>query len=230
MDAQQILEELEAVASPERREAAASYTPTALRMLGVRVPDLRIIVKRAAADLKKADGSRVMETVWDLHRAGVFEGRQVAYELVEGHKGARTSLTEDQVEALGQGMDNWATVDTFAVCVAGPAWREGRVTDARVAAWAASPDTWWRRAALVCTVPLNMKSRGGRGDVPRTLATCRMLVGDRQDMVVKAMSWALREVGERDPEAVRTFLATHDVAARARREVEKKLTTGRKNG
>jgi 3-methyladenine DNA glycosylase AlkD len=57
------------------------------------------------------------------------------------------------------------------------------------------------------------------------------LVADRDDMVVKALSWALRELAKRDPKAVRGFVATHGeaLAARVRREVSAKLTTGLKN-
>ena len=52
---------------------------------------------------------------------------------------------------------------------------------------------------------------------------------DRDDMVVKAVSWALRELAKRDPRAVRDFLARQPVAARVAREVRNKLTTGLKN-
>jgi 3-methyladenine DNA glycosylase AlkD len=84
---------------------------------------------------------------------------------------------------------------------------------------------------LVSTVPLNLAAAGGTGDAPRTLDICGRLVDDRDDMVVKALSWALRELVPRDPEAVRGFLADHDgrLAARVRREVATKLDTGRKS-
>jgi len=105
------------------------------------------------------------------------------------------------------------------------------VPDQLIHRWAGSPDRWWRRTALVCTVALNNKARGGNGDTERTLAVCRLLLSDRDDMVVKAMSWALRELAKRDPEAVRWFLAEHanDLAARVVREVRNKLATGLKN-
>jgi hypothetical protein len=72
---------------------------------------------------------------------------------------------------------------------------------------------------------------GGTGDVPRTLAVCRQLVTDRDDMVVKGVSWALREIVTHDRGAVRRFLAAHDseLAGRVKREVTSKLTTGRKS-
>ena len=58
-----------------------------------------------------------------------------------------------------------------------------------------------------------------------------MLVDDHEDMVVKAMSWALRELVVHDPDAVRAFLQEHEniLAARVKREVRNKLTTGLKN-
>jgi 3-methyladenine DNA glycosylase AlkD len=104
------------------------------------------------------------------------------------------------------------------------------VSDAWNARWARSRDRWLRRIALVSTVPLNLPSRGGRGDVPRTLCVCRMLVADHDDRVVKALSWALREAAKRDPAAVRRFLTRHraSIAPRAAREVTNKLETGLK--
>jgi 3-methyladenine DNA glycosylase AlkD len=58
-----------------------------------------------------------------------------------------------------------------------------------------------------------------------------MLVNDRDDMVVKAMSWALRELAKRDANAVRDFLNEHREAlgGRVAREVNNKLQTGLKN-
>ena len=157
--------------------------------------------------------------------------RFVAYELVCHHRAALNSLGEKELELFGQGNDSWDDVDTFACYLAGPAWREHQVPDELIHRWARSEDRWWRRAALVCTVALNNKARGGSGDTARTLGVCRILVSDRDEMVVKAMSWALRELSRRDPEAVRAFLEEYqsELAPRVVREVNTKLTTGLKN-
>ena len=84
---------------------------------------------------------------------------------------------------------------------------------------------------MVSTVALNMRSHGGTGDVERTLVVSRLLLADYDDMVVKAMSWALRELVVHDPGAVQRFLDEHEavLAARVKREVRNKLTTGLKN-
>ena len=80
-------------------------------------------------------------------------------------------------------------------------------------------------------VPLNSKARGGTGDTRRTLQVCELLLHDRDDMVVKAMSWSLRELAKRDVAAVDRFLSEHQnvLAPRVSREVGNKLRTGLKN-
>ena len=58
-----------------------------------------------------------------------------------------------------------------------------------------------------------------------------LLVDDHKDMIVKALSWALRELVVHDPQAVEGFLEEHEevLAARVKREVRNKLMTGLKN-
>jgi len=128
-------------------------------------------------------------------------------------------------------MGSWGEVDCFASYVAGPAWRERNIPTRLIHSWARSADHWWRRAALVSTVPLNNHARGGSGDAARTLRACRLLIHDRDDMVVKALSWALRELSKRDHTAVERFLEHNAqyVAPRVMREVMNKLRTGLKN-
>jgi 3-methyladenine DNA glycosylase AlkD len=171
------------------------------------------------------------EAVAAVAMALVDQQRWVAYELLSHHPGGLDHLGVEEVERLGEGMADWGSVDAFGCSVSGPAWRRGRLPDEAVHQWAVSPDRWWRWAALVSTVPLNLRSRGGTGDTGRTLDICRRLAADGDDMVVKALSWALRELVEWDPEAVRRFLDEHDgvLAARVRREVRSKLETGRKH-
>jgi 3-methyladenine DNA glycosylase AlkD len=160
-----------------------------------------------------------------------FSQTHMAYALLASHRPTLDSLTERKLKRLGRALGDWSTVDSFSLGLAGPAWREGQISDATISRWARSKDRWWRRAAAVCTVALNRKARGGTGDVPRTLEICRQLAADRDDMVVKAVSWALRELVAHDRKAVRRFLAAHDaeLAGRIKREVTSKLTTGRKN-
>ena len=154
-----------------------------------------------------------------------------AYEIVHYHRPTLRMLDAETIECLGQGLVDWASVDVFGGYVAGPAWVNRQISDQDVHRWARSPDRWWRRTALVATVGLNTKARGGYGDAPRTLAVCELLADDRDDMIVKALSWSLRVLVPHDPEAVQHFLTTnqHRLAPRIKRETHNKLTTGLKN-
>ncbi len=86
-----------------------------------------------------------------------------------------------------------------------------------------SKNVWWRRAALVSTLGQTAS---------RTLRVCRMSAADGEPMVWKALSWALRDLAKRDPEAVRGFMAEHEgrLASGVVREVRNKLETGTKAG
>ena len=147
--------------------------------------------------------------------------------LARYHPEAFGSLDESQVEAFGQGIDSKDAVDSYARILSGPAWLHGLVPDDLIHRWARSEDRWWRRAALVSTIALNRRGDGGTGDTPRTLAVCRILAGDCDEMVYKALSWALRALAAHDPQAVRAFLAEYEgqLAAQVRREVMNELGT-----
>jgi 3-methyladenine DNA glycosylase AlkD len=201
-----------------------------LRALPVRnTPSERAVRRKYSQKLKQAQPELILALARELLTN--YDERWVAYELLQAHQAALQSLGEAELEEFGQGINSWWAVDAFARTLAGPAWRQGQVSDALIHKWAHSPDLWWRRAALVSTVALNVRSRGGYGDLPRTLAVCRLLVADHEDMVVKALSWALRELVVHDPEAVRAFLQEHEavLAARVKYEVRNKLTTGLKS-
>lgn len=193
--------------------------------------NIRTVRREFSARLQSAAPHVVLELALLLLEEPQFEYRLVAYELLHHHPTALHRLSASELEKLGCGLDSWGAVDTFSIYLAGPVWRERRVPNNLIHGWARSPDRWWRRAALVSTVPLNSKAQGGAGDTYRTLQVCRLLERDRDPLVVKAVSWALRELAKRDPKAVRRFVAERKAALAARvvREVANKLTTGRKN-
>jgi 3-methyladenine DNA glycosylase AlkD len=191
------------------------------------VGEVRRLRRDVSRELRQAPGPDVLAVALAL----VDRRRWVAYELVYHHPAARAGLGEAEVVRLGRGLDGWVAVDTFGRYVSGPAWGRRQIGDDLVRSWTRSEDRWWRRAALVSAAMLNLRAAGGTGDTDRTLDICERLVADRDDIVVKALSWALRALVPRDPDAVRGFLRDQDraVAARVRREVTAKLETGLKN-
>jgi len=201
------------------------------RHRNLNVPAMRVVRRSISKSLAKEDAGLVLALGDELVKRNRFVDRMIAYEVTAGHRGAFAALNAKRLIRWASGLAAWETVDLFGCTLGGQAWRAGHLTDSHVHAWSKSPDRWQRRLALVCTVPLNLKSRGGRGDATRTLAICEALVDDRDDMVVKAVSWALRVLSMVDEQSVRRLLSQHGerIAARVRREVTHKLTTGLKS-
>lgn len=211
-------------------QEVVSLIDAGIRALEVaNTPNMRAVRREHSRMLQQASPEFILDVARTLVRNPHY--RWVAYELIADHPGAFQRIGEAELEELGQGINSWSSVDAFARTLSGPAWLHGQVSDDLIHRWASSEDRWWRRAALVSTVALNMRSHGGMGDAGRTLGVCSLLVDDNADMVVKAMSWALRALVVHDPDAVTEFLDEHDdvLAARVKREVVNKLTTGLKN-
>jgi 3-methyladenine DNA glycosylase AlkD len=215
--------------TPARATAVAAQIDAELRSLTHKnTPNVRSLRQTWSRTLRQEPGRFVLAVAITLrHHYGY---RFVPYELIANHSAAYGLLTGPRLDSLGRGLDSWHAVDSFARTLAGPAWRDGLIDDDSILKWARSRDLWWRRAALVSTVALNVRSRGGQGDVRRTLRICRMLADDHDDMVEKALSWALRELIVHDRRAVEAFLAANEarLGPRVRREVRSKIRTGLK--
>jgi 3-methyladenine DNA glycosylase AlkD len=192
--------------------------------------DLRSVRKEFSKRIAELGGVEVIALAKTLIREHHIPNF-VAYELIQHHRGAAKALNARELDDLAQDLNSWWTVDAFACYLSGVAWREGQVGDKFIHGWARDRNVWIRRAAVVSTVPLNNKARGGTGDANRTIAVCELVVRDREDMIVKALSWALRELAKRGPVPVEEFVVKHagELAARVRREVNTKLRTGLKN-
>lgn len=186
-------------------------------------PSVRAVRRRWSDALKPAPATDVIALATAHERDAGQTGKWVAYELIRFHKGAFSAIDPGLIQDFARRAASWYAVDALGTILTGPLWARGSLGDGLIGSWSMSPDLWLRRSALVATV-------GAKADAARTLAICRRLVTDREDMVEKGLSWALRELSKRDRPAVETFMAQMGEAlpARVRREVGHKLRTGLK--
>lgn len=191
---------------------------------------IRALRRDYSKQIKEWSVEEVMALADRLLDEPSFHPHFIAFELIAYHRPTLRALGQIELEHIGRVIQNWWSVDTFASYLSGVAWREGQIGDEVIHGWAKSPNRWWRRAAVVSTIPLNTKARGGKGDVPRTFAVCELLVNDHDDMIEKAISWALRELVPYDIPAIERFLAQYQavLGKRILREVRNKLNTGLK--
>jgi 3-methyladenine DNA glycosylase AlkD len=99
-------------------------------------------------------------------------------------------------------VNNWDLVDVSAKPIVGGHLQHR--DRAPLYVLARSPLIWDRRIAMVGSQWF--LRTGGTDDV---LALAELLLGDRHDLMHKAVGWSLREAGKRDPAALRRFLNTH---------------------
>ena len=103
------------------------------------------------------------------------------------------------------GVDNWDLVDASA-----PYLLDDRVRRAPrklLDPLAVSERVWDRRIAVLATLPL---IRGQEFD--QTFRLAEQLLGDRHDLIHKALGWMLREIGKRDERSLLAFLDRHAAA------------------
>ncbi len=130
-------------------------------------PNVRTVRREYSKRLKNAPADFVLALATTLlHTYGYRGTSSIAHELVTYQTPALPRLDVTKIEALGQGIDSWHSVDGFARLISGPAWLKGLISDDDIHRWARSDDLWWRRAALVSTVALNMRSHGGAMETP----------------------------------------------------------------
>jgi 3-methyladenine DNA glycosylase AlkD len=229
---QDLLDQVKAHVDPKYQEGMGMAVPTGLRMYGVRVPQLREIARgwqRAHKGVSRQDLMALVEALWSGESR---EEKMLASYLLQGHKHWISDLTWTHFHRWRRGLDNWEVTDSLGVRTLGP-WllADPEVRLDHLWELIADEEIWSRRLALVATVWLNR----GYGDFSApdlTLGLIDRVKAERDPMITKAVSWALREMTRTDPDRVEAYLRENrDVlAAHVVREVNNKLRTGLKSG
>ena len=194
---------LRACSSPERAAGAKRYLKSELEFIGVTTPEFRAVVR----DCLRAHGpvapGELRATVEELWRRPVFELRAAAVELLDRHAKLLEPLDLARVERMLRESGTWALVDWLATRVAGGLIERWPALAAELDRWAADPDFWIRRAALLTLLtPL----RRGGGDFERFGRYADAMLEEREFFIRKAIGWVLREVAKKRPELVEAWL------------------------
>ncbi len=200
-----IEDELEALADPAHAEALQRFFKIGPGeygegdvFLGIRVPELRRVA-RAHATASTVTCRRLLASPVHEHRFVALAILCRQYERADATERDRIAdLYLDQRDRV----NSWDLVDTSAPTLLGD--RVARSPRKLLDPLVASPSVWDRRIAVLATFSLIRRDR-----FDQTLRVCEALLGDTHDLIHKATGWALREVGKRDPQALRDFLDRH---------------------
>src|SRR6185369_16279864 len=108
----------------------------------------------------------------------------------------------------GNHSANWATTDSICGALLGPLLLEHPELGARLRVWAGDRNMWVRRASIVGLIP--RARRGESLDLVYEIA--RRLHRDREDLIQKAVGWALREAGKTDMPRLERYLRANGAA------------------
>jgi len=97
---------------------------------------------------------------------------------------------------------NWATTDTICGMLIGPLLVQYPELAARLRAWSTDHNMWVRRASIVGLIPLARKGMA----LDLVYENARMLHSDKEDLIQKAVGWALREAGKADLTRLEQYL------------------------
>jgi 3-methyladenine DNA glycosylase AlkD len=103
---------------------------------------------------------------------------------------------------------NWATTDAICGALIGPLLLQHPALGARMRVWARDRNMWVRRASIVGLIP--RARRGESLDLVYEIA--RRLHPDKEDLIQKAVGWALREAGKADMARLERYLRANGAA------------------
>lgn len=211
---------LRAAADASLAPAQQAYMKSAMPFLGVRVPEVRRLVRALVRELGIDDPDVLAlsaRELWDdaTHR----EERYAAAALL-----ALRPLKGDLAlvpfhEHVARTGAWWDHVDEAAHRIADLHDAHPAETATVVVRWSTDQASFWvRRLAIISQL-----GRKDRVDLELLAAVLEPNLADREFFIRKAVGWSLREVARLRPDWVRDYAASHDLSPLSRREALKHL-------
>lgn len=170
------------------------------RFIGVTVPQQREVARAFAALPLAACRALLASPVHEHRLAAVLILIRQFRRGGEAHRARIYRL----LLAARRALDNWDLVDTAAPAIFGEHLREHPAERGRYERLLAAPRVWDRRIAILTAGAL---IRAGAPELMLDFAARSL--GDRHDLIHKAVGWMLREAGKRQPAVLRAFLDRH---------------------
>ncbi|MEM7484189.1 MAG: DNA alkylation repair protein [Bacteroidota bacterium] len=222
---------LQDLADVKRKKYAEESYPTKMDVIGVTTPNLRLVLKEFRRQTQTYSKNEIYSLLRELIEMNILELQLLAFEYFKTDNELTKTVSFSQMDALGKNLDNWLSVDTFATMVVGKALLAEVIALDNLFTYSKSKDPWQRRVVLVATTCLNNKNNLSQNDIDTTKKLFKLYVDDHQGMIVKALSWALREFIKTDEEMVQQFISDYEskLHKSVLREVKSKLIFGVKN-
>ena len=178
---QEVLNGLKAKARPDQLKGMARYGMTVERRLGVSVPDMRKIAKESGKDHRLAI---------ELWKTGIPEAKMVAAMTDEPEK-----LSEAQMEDWVKDIDSWDVCDQVCMNL----FEKTPLAWKKILDWHRREEEFVKRTAFALIACLAWHDKDAEdGRFIKLFTVIKRGATDERDLVKKAVSWALRNIGKRN--------------------------------
>jgi 3-methyladenine DNA glycosylase AlkD len=205
MTASEVQQQLRGLSSAEAAAGAARFFKTGPGQYGE--GDIFLgLNAQTMHRLSKEHAGLSLRELRVLLRSPVHEDRAIALlilvrQAMKGDAAAKEKIFKLYL-AHTRYINNWDLVDASAREIVG-----GHLADKSrepLVQLARSTSIWERRISIVATHYFIRQ-----GEFADTIKIARILLGDKEDLIHKAVGWMLREVGKRDQPTLERFLRRH---------------------
>ncbi len=201
---EETLEKLKTEARPDQLEGMTRYGMVADRRLGVSVPNMRKTAKELGKDHKLA---------LELWKTGIPEAMIVAAMVDEPQK-----VTESQMEEWVRDVSSWDVCDQVCMNL----FEKTPLAWKKILDWAEREEEFVKRTAFALIACLAWHNKEvDDEEFIKLFPVMKRGATDGRNFVKKAVSWALRNIGKRNPNlnkaAIRVAKEIQQIDSRAAR-------------
>ncbi len=209
MSATQVQKEIQALANRGRARDLQKFFQTAPGQygegdvfLGLTVPQVRSIAREYKGISLREIEVLIQSKFHEVRLCGLVI-LTLQYKATKERK-EKKKLFDLYMKAMTAGyINNWDLVDVTAPII-GEFLIETEDPYILLNKLAKSKSLWQRRVSIVFTFAF-IRS----GDIEPTFLMAEQLLGDKHDLIHKAVGWALREAGKLNGKELRSFLSNH---------------------
>ena len=204
VDLEEALAQLRSLGHPANVAGMERFGIRARKVLGVPTPDLRRLARQIGKDHQLAR---------QLWAAEILDARALASLIDDPDR-----VTEAQMEQWVKQFDSWAICDACCLNL----FDKTPFAYAKAVEWSIRPEEFVKRAgfALMAALAVHDKKAPDREFV-QFLSRVERESTDERNFVRKAVNWALRQIGKRNPalnrRAIQTAKAVHSLNSRSAR-------------
>ncbi|CAC9524001.1 probable DNA alkylation repair enzyme [uncultured Gammaproteobacteria bacterium] len=202
MNAKIIIKKLKSFATPERKKTNEWFFKTGKgeysehdKFIGIRTPQIRQVAKQYFKSLTFNEINELINhPIHEVRHCGLII---LVNQYQIDNQDAVFNYYIDNIHAV----NNWDLVDTTAPQIVGDYLYQHQEKLPLLFNYLHSSDLWERRIAIVATWTFIKHD-----EFAPTLKIAKLLLGDKHDLIHKAIGWMLREVYKKDANICKNFL------------------------